>query len=84
MKDEDMEESVKEEDDIVFDGNTIQKDRLRRRVKRIRHQRWLNHNQRIIHIFLVQDVPVNLSSFRSQRSITTKLTCKTQFRRDCY
>jgi hypothetical protein len=84
MKDEDMEESVEKEDDIVFYGNTVQKDRLRRRVKRIRHQCWLNHDQRIVHILLVQNVPVNPLRFGSRRSITIKLTCKTQFRRDCY
>lgn len=57
VENEDVEECVQQEDDIVLDGNTVQKNGLWRGVEGVGHQGRLYHDQRIVNILLVQDMP---------------------------
>ena len=51
-----MEERVEKKDNIGFNGDTVKEDGLRWRVKRIGHERGLNHDKRIVDICFVEDV----------------------------
>lgn len=62
VEDEDVEEGVEEEDDVVFDGHAVEQDGLWGRVERVGHQRWLDHDQRVVDVLLVQDAPQGKSS----------------------
>ena len=56
VEDENMEESVEEQDDIVLDRNTVEQDGLRGSVEGVRHEGRLNHDEGVINIFFVDDV----------------------------
>lgn len=57
MENEDMEEGVEEEDDIWFDRDAVKQNGLRRDVKGVGHEGWLYHDQGVVDVFLVQDMP---------------------------
>ena len=47
VEDEDVEERVEEEDDIGLDRHTVEQHRLWWDVERVRHERRLDHDQRV-------------------------------------
>jgi hypothetical protein len=55
VEDENVEEHIKQQDDILLNRDTIKQNRLRRDVEGIRHERWLDHDQGVVDIFLVED-----------------------------
>ena len=48
-----MEKRVEEEDNVVLDVYTVEKDRYRNSVEGIRHKSRPNHYKRIVHILFV-------------------------------
>ena len=57
VEDEDVEERVEQQDDVRLDRHAVEQHRLRRRlVDGIGHERGLDHDQRIVDVFFVQDV----------------------------
>ena len=40
-----MEEGIEEENNVVFDRNAVEENRLGLGIKGIGHQRWLDHDQ---------------------------------------
>lgn len=61
VEDEDVEERIEQENDIRLDRHTIKQHRLWGLVERVRHQRRLHHDQRVVHVFFVQDMPTRSS-----------------------
>ena len=59
MEDEDVEEGVQEQNDVRFDRNAIQQYRLWCHVERVRHERGLDHDERVVHVLLVQHMPTD-------------------------
>jgi hypothetical protein len=68
MEYEDMEECIKKQDDVVFNRDAIQQDRLRRYVESIRHQRRLNHDKGVVDIFLVKNVSEEIEQIINTKS----------------
>ena len=58
VEDEDVEKGIEKEDDVRLDRDRVEEDRLRWCIERVRYQRRLDHDQRIVHVRLVQNVPV--------------------------
>ena len=54
VEDENVEEGVEEEDDVMFDGHTIEKYGHRGSIESVRHKSRLNHDERIVNILFVQ------------------------------
>lgn len=76
MEDKDMEERVKEEDDVRFDGNTVKEYRLGWDVKGVRHECRLNHDQRVVDVFFVEDMSIKSSFIWT---VIEKKTARTDF-----
>jgi hypothetical protein len=62
MEDENMEESVEEKDDVVFDGDTVEKYGHRRSIETVRHKSRLDHDKRIVNVLFVQCVAKSSSA----------------------
>lgn len=56
VEDENMEEGIEEENDVRLNRHAVKQHGLRGRIECVGHQRWLNHDERIIDVFLVQNV----------------------------
>jgi hypothetical protein len=56
VEDKDMEESIEKKDNVVLDGHTVKKNGLRRRVEGVRHKCRLDHDERVVDIFLVKNM----------------------------
>jgi len=74
MEDKNVEKGVQEKNDIILDGNAIEKDGLWRDVESIRHKSWLNHNQRVVDILLVEYMPIESGLIRTVVEYLQKLT----------
>lgn len=61
VEDEDVEEGVEEKDDVRLDRDTVQQHGLWWCVERVRHERWLNHDQRVVHVLFIQNMAVCMS-----------------------
>jgi hypothetical protein len=58
VEDEDVEEGVEEEDGVGSDGDRVEEDGLGRRLEAVRHERRLDHDERVVDVFRVEDVTV--------------------------
>lgn len=58
VEDEDVEEGVEQEDDVGLDRERVEQDGLGRGVECVRHERWLDHDERVVDVLGVQDVAV--------------------------
>ena len=56
VENQNMEEGIEKKDDVRLDRDAIQQDRLGWNVKCIRHQRWLDHCQRVIDVLSIEHV----------------------------
>ena len=46
-----------EEDNVVFDGHTVEKyGHTRRSIKSVRHKRRPNHNKRVVNVLFIQGI----------------------------
>ena len=54
MEDEDVEEGVEEEDDVGLDGNAVEQHGLWWDVECVRHERGLDHDERVVDVLLVE------------------------------
>ena len=57
VEDENMEEGVQKQDDIRFNRDAVEKNWLWGSVEGVGHQGRLDHDPRIVNIFLVQHMP---------------------------
>ena len=57
MEDENMEKGIEQEDDVVLDGDAIEEYRLRGSIECIRHEGRLNHDEGVVNILFVENVP---------------------------
>src|ERR1700679_1516690 len=58
-----MEEGVEEEDNVMFDGHTVQKYGHRRSIESVRHEGRLNHDERIVNVLFVQGMAESSSAY---------------------
>jgi hypothetical protein len=68
VEDEDIEEGIQQQNDVWFDRYTVKQNGLGGDIKCVRHKRWLDHDKRIVDVFLVQYV----SGRESVRKYITK------------
>lgn len=89
MEDEDMEEGVEQEDDVWFDRHRVEEDWMGLLVERVGHQGRLDHDQRVVDIFSIEDmsrfIPNSHNEISPNLSKKKKggLTCSTRSRPDC-
>lgn len=55
---EDVEKGIEQKDDVGADGNRVKQYRLRWTFKTVRHQRGLNHDQRVVDVLRVEHMTV--------------------------
>jgi hypothetical protein len=55
-------ECVEEEDNVVFDGHTVEKYGHRGSIESVGHKSRLNHNERIVNVLFVQGMTNLLSA----------------------
>ena len=58
MEDKQVEECIEQQDDIWANLHRVQQHRLWWPVEAVRHERWLNHNQRVVDVFTVEHMAV--------------------------
>lgn len=58
VEDKDVEEGVKKEDDVGADGDRVEQNWMRVLVKCVAHQCWLDHDERVVDISLVENMAV--------------------------
>lgn len=58
VEDQNVEEGVQEQDRVGFDRDTVQQDGLGLALEAVRHERGLDHDQRVVDVFTVQNVTV--------------------------
>lgn len=57
VEDEDVEEGVEEQDDVRLDRHAVEQHGLWWHVERVRHERRLDHDERVVHVLLIQYMP---------------------------
>ncbi len=61
---EDVEESIQQQDHIRSDGDRVKQDGLRCAFESVRHERGLNHDQRVVDVFRVENMAVESGLIR--------------------
>ena len=57
MENEDVEECIEKEDDVRFDRDAVKEDGLRGNVERIGHKSGLDHDERVVNVGFIENMP---------------------------